>query len=72
MRSDNEEIVKIIDDFDRDTKALKKELFSLTWYMRGGISYEDAMTLSYHERELIGEIVKSNLETTEKSGLPFF
>ena len=72
MRSDNEEIVKIIDDFDRDTKALKKELFTLTWYMRGGISYEDAMMLSHHERELIGEIVKSNLETTEKSGLPFF
>ena len=40
--------------------------------MRGGLSYEDAMMLSVPERELVGEIVKSNLDTTKESGLPFF
>lgn len=40
--------------------------------MRGGISYNDAMALSPMERELIGDIIKKNMETTEKSGLPFF
>ncbi len=37
-----------------------------------GMSYEEAMTLSYEERSLVGEIIKDNLETTKKSGLPFF
>jgi hypothetical protein len=40
--------------------------------MRGGISYEAAMNLSAAERELINGIIKENLETTKKSGLPFF
>jgi hypothetical protein len=28
--------------------------------------------LSSEERGIIGEIIKDNLETTKKSGLPFF
>jgi hypothetical protein len=44
----------------------------MTWFMRGGISYDDAMALSHQEREIIGKIVKGNLETTKESGLPFF
>jgi hypothetical protein len=30
------------------------------------------MNMSWDEREIIGEIIKENLETTKKSGLPFF
>lgn len=37
-----------------------------------GMSYTEAMSLSYEERQLVGEIIKDNLETTKKSGLPFF
>jgi hypothetical protein len=40
--------------------------------MRGGISYEQALQLSFEERLAINEIVRDNLETTKKSGLPFF
>lgn len=40
--------------------------------MRGGISYNEAMGLSHEERETIGKIIKENLETTKKSGLPYF
>lgn len=37
-----------------------------------GLSYNEAMMMSAEERELVGEIIKENLETTKKSGLPFF
>lgn len=40
--------------------------------MRGGITLDDAYSLSIEDRELIADIVKENLETTKKSGLPFF
>ena len=40
--------------------------------MRGSLSYEDAMMLSAQEREIVSDIVKSNLDTTKESGLPFF
>lgn len=43
----------------------------LCWYMRG-LSYTEVMHMSWEEREIIGEIIKENLETTKKTGLPFF
>ena len=44
----------------------------MAWYMRGGLSYDQALQLSVAERKLINELIKGNLETTKKSGLPFF
>ena len=44
----------------------------MCWYMRGSISYEDAVMLSYDDRRIISKIIESNLETAEKSGMPFF
>ena len=72
MTSKNEEIVEMLDQFDKDSKAIKKEALRLTWYMRGGVTYNDAMMLSQLEREIIGDIIKTNIETTKESGLPFF
>ena len=40
--------------------------------MRGGITLDEAYTLSYEDKLLINDIIKDNLETTKKSGLPFF
>tara|TARA_B100001057_G_scaffold439894_1_gene473418 strand:+ start:117 stop:293 length:177 start_codon:yes stop_codon:yes gene_type:complete len=53
-------------------KELKHELVKMTWYMRGGLSYSEASALSPTEREIIAQLVKDNLETTKKSGQPFF
>ena len=44
----------------------------MCWSMRGGITYEEAMNLSYTERTIIGNIIKDNLETVKKTGLPYF
>ena len=40
--------------------------------MRGGINYNDAMMLGMEDRRIINEIIKDNLETTKKSGMPFY
>jgi hypothetical protein len=40
--------------------------------MRGGLTYEEAVMLGIQEREIIGDLIKENLEVTKKSGLPFF
>jgi hypothetical protein len=37
-----------------------------------GMSYSEAMSMSFEDRQIVGEIIKDNLETTKKSGLPFF
>jgi predicted outer membrane protein len=68
----NEEIVSFVERFDKDTKAIKKQLLQMCWYMRGSITYDDATMLSYEERSIIRDIINDNIETTKESGLPFF
>ena len=62
----------MLDAYDREIRAYKEEALKMSWYMRGGLSYDDAMLLSYQERKAVGELIKENLETTKKSGQPFF
>jgi hypothetical protein len=40
--------------------------------MRGSVTLEDTYLLGYEDREIISDLIKENLETTKKSGLPFF
>ena len=65
------EILLLSAEMDKEAKAMKKDVLKLCWYMRG-LSYAEVMNMSWEEREIIGEIVAENLETTKKSGLPFF
>ena len=62
----------MLNTFERESKALREEVLRLCWWMRGGLTYEEAYMLSPQERELVGKIIESNMETTKKSGLPFF
>lgn len=57
---------------EQEAVSLRGEILKLCWYMRGGLTYIEGLQLSNKERELIGQLIKENLETTKKSGLPFF
>lgn len=72
MNLDEEGIVALLAKYDKDSKAIKEDILRMCWYMRGSISYDDAMLLSEQERKLIGKIIEDNLETAKKTGLSFF
>jgi len=69
---DIEGINKLVAEFDKDTKAIKDDLFRLCWFMRGGLTISEAYLLSPEDREIIGKLIDDNLETTKKTQLPFF
>ena len=72
MNLNNNGIVKLIEGYEKESRALKDEALRMSWFMRGGVTYNDAMMLSSMERELINSIIKENMEVTKKSGLNFF
>ena len=72
MISNSEQISKLIEGMEKEATGIRQEAMQMAWYMRGGLTYEQAMQLSISERKIIGELIKGNLETTKKSGLPFF
>jgi hypothetical protein len=72
LRLGPEGVQKLIDGMDKECTAIKKQALSLSWYMRGGASYEDVLNMSTTERQAINDLVEEHLETTKKSQLPFF
>lgn len=67
-----DQIKELIEQFEQDSKAIRNSILELCWHMRGSISYDDAMMLSFTDREIINKLIKEHIETTQKSGLPFF
>jgi phosphoenolpyruvate synthase/pyruvate phosphate dikinase len=59
----------MLDDYDRETKALKKYIYKLVWYMRGGINLDQMFEIGYQDREIINKLIEDNIETTNKTGL---
>lgn len=72
LHLDHEGVKKLIDDMEHECAAIKKNALSMSWYMRGGVTYEDVLNMSTTEREEIKKIIDSNLEVTKKSQMPFF
>ena len=62
----------MVTSMDTEAAGIRREAVRMSWYMRGGLTYEQALNLSWEERVQINELIKDNLETTKKSGLPFF
>jgi hypothetical protein len=62
----------MVDDMEKEAVEIRREALKMSWYMRGGLTYDQALQLSVSERTIVSELIKDNLETTKKSGLPFF
>jgi len=57
---------------DREIDEIKNDIIKICWYMRGGVTMSEAWDLDMSDKKIIGNLIKENLDTTKKSGLPFF
>jgi hypothetical protein len=69
---DSDRIGKMLEAMDKESEEIRREALRMAWYMRGGLTYDQAMALGVSERKMINNLIKENLETTKKSGMPFF
>jgi predicted RNA-binding protein Jag len=67
-----EQVKKLIDNYEQETESIKRSALQMSWYMRGGVSYEDILNMSSFERKQISDIIENNMEITKKSQIPFF
>ena len=72
LTKDNSEIITYLKDLEATSKNIKMELIRTCWYMRGGITLQEAYNLSPDDRSIVAQLVKENMETTKKTGQPFF
>jgi len=62
----------MIDGMEQESQQIRDEALKMCWYMRGGLTFTEAMNLGHRERNTVSALIKENLETTKKSGMPFF
>ena len=63
--------MELAKEMELDIKQIKDEVFRLAWHMRGGVSAHELLwRYSHDDREVLNKIVKDNIETTNKTGLP--
>lgn len=72
MRLDDQQVTNMLESMDNESRAIREETIRITWWMRGGINYEQAMSLSHDEKIIINKMIKENMEAAEKSGMPFW
>jgi len=66
------QILEEVKTLEGQSKQFKFELTKMCWFMRGGLTLDDAYSLCPEDRELIADLIEENLDTTKKSGMPFF
>jgi hypothetical protein len=67
-----DDVEKLVKKMEKDADDIVFSAQRLSWYMRGGVTFNDLMNMSKKQVDNINEIIKDNLETTKKSNLPFF
>ena len=68
----HEQIAGFIEQLEKESNNIRKICIQHSWSMRGGAQYTDIMNMSSTERAMIADLSNENIETSQKSGLPFF
>lgn len=65
-----EEIESYLAELAFAAEAITKEVADICWYMRGSINWDQAWRLSSRHRKIIINLIRKNIERTEKAGMP--
>ena len=62
----NDQIVSMLEEYDKEVKRLKKFIASLCWYMRG-MSYAELMSMSTSDISNFNSVLDDNVELSKKT-----
>ena len=64
-----EDVPYVLQSYVDDARALEKQLIQITFYMRGGITLEQAYRMTNSQRKYALGFIEENIERTNKSGV---
>ena len=57
---------------DKERDSLLKELTQLCWFMRGGVTWDEAMDMSYKERGICFEFIEKRMKDIKDHPYPVY
>jgi hypothetical protein len=67
-----EDIQKEVDKLEKESKAFKKQIYKLAWFMRGSLSVSEAFNMDLSDMEILNSVIDDNLKITKETKMPFF
>jgi len=67
-----QDIINMFSDFRRDVSQTIKSVIQLVYFMRGSVSYQDMMNMSFVERQMVGDFISERLEQESKRVHPVY
>ena len=64
------EIIEKQESYKKQLDTLHKNLYKLTWYMRGGVSISELHDMPVNHITYLNDIVSENFEMSKKAGVP--
>jgi hypothetical protein len=62
----------MFNEFRSDVNSTLKTLVQLVYYMRGSISYNDMLNMTFSEREIVNDFITERLEQESKRMHPVY
>jgi len=62
----------MFDSLQRESRQLLKSIVTLIYFMRGAVSYSEAMNMSYAERQVLDDFLEKRLEIEKKNPYPCY
>lgn len=67
----DDEVNELAKKFETEIKLLKKNLYKLSWYMRGGVDYHNLLVeTDLEDIEVMNKVIEDNIETVKKTKMP--
>lgn len=67
----DDEVNELAKTFETEIKSLKKNLYKLSWYMRGGVDYHNLLVeTDLEDIEVMNKVIEDNIETVKKTKMP--
>ena len=71
LNLEESDLEDFLNSYERQAKSIKEEIYTISWYMRGGVTSEQLMfQLSVEDREILNTIINKNIENTKTSRMP--
>lgn len=67
-----QEIIDMFQNMRRDIRNTIKSVITLVYFMRGSVSYNDMMNMTFVEREMVSDFISERLEQESKRMHPVY
>ena len=69
MTGTDESNMMYLQEMTSESRAIEKQVLEICWYMRGGVTLDQAWQLTYDQRATVMDIINKNIERTKESGI---